>query len=213
MRPLENSRLTLVVYLAMVRTGRIVREHTLHRVLHGRGEHFAVGNVVLARARHDGHSLDGEAQIGARPCDMYGVGFRHHRAERLHAAAHRGVIHAARVDDEVAKLRVRHPRLLRLSHGRPIEQHPFAVVEYEVGPRFADARAHLHGVGAYSCKLGVVFFRGDLDIGVGVGHRLNIPCRFDVLPLLSGAFQQPMPGLPRRKVARRAARPFRKRAQ
>ena len=90
---------------AAVEGGAVVMDDAVDGIAHGGGEDFAVGDVAVAPAGFGGDVLDGKGEVGiARAFEADFVGAVHEVNERVHGAAHFGVVEGADVEEKIFKV-------------------------------------------------------------------------------------------------------------
>ena len=177
-------------HIPLIEAGRVVLEHPVHAVSHGRGVDFPVGDIELAIALDRRHSGDGKAQVRAGSLDVYFIGALHAGGQCIHGMAHLVIIKSTHVKVEVLKRLGAHARLL--GHGRGgIAQHDPARI------RHTDQAVHRLAVMLHVQALLLrrhigllvgVCTRPQADIGVYGTHAVGIHTGF-FIPFLSRCAQ------------------------
>ena len=139
---------------AAFQRGRVVGDHAVDALAHGRGVDLAVRDVAGACALDGGQTLDREGKIRAGTDDMHAVGLFHERLEAVHGTIHFAVVQAAHIEIVILERLGAHVRHLRHGRGRIAKNDPLRF-------RHADAAVDGRPVIAHIC---VHVLRGD------VGH-------------------------------------------
>ena len=194
---------------AVLQRGRVVADHAVDALAHGRGVHLAVGDVQPARALDRGHPLDGEGEVRAGRDDAHAVRALHQRHERIHRPVHFGIVEAADVEEEILERLGAHIRHLRHGGRRVAQDDPLGLRHADIAVHRLPVFGHVpvHALGGHVGQLAAVAAAAHADVRVHLGHDRAVP-RGAQAQLLRGAAKQQLAleGLVRQPEERHAAR-------
>src|ERR1700716_3431235 len=86
---------------ALINSGGVETDMSLHRVSHRTSENLAIGNIAVAAANNRGNSLDAKAQVGFGSFDLHAIGSFEQRLQRFHTGLKPPIIQRADVEIKI----------------------------------------------------------------------------------------------------------------